>query len=75
MLDKGTNLRKFARLMFDKLQDSIKNNQNNRKGYARNFNIERLDSRDPTIQLNDTKSYIKNKFKTLLEEMRGFKFQ
>lgn len=28
MLDKGTNFRKFARLMFDKLQDSIKNNQN-----------------------------------------------
>ena len=39
------------------------------KGYVRSCNIKRLYSRDPTIYLYDTRSCVKNKFWTLLEEM------
>ena len=51
------------------------------KGFARSYNIRILDSKDPTIQLNNTcnsilndTSYAKDKLKNLLEKMRGFKF-
>ena len=34
-----------------------------------------LDSRDPKIQLNDPKSYVKGEIKIFLEGKKGFKFQ
>ena len=34
-----------------------------------------LDSRDPKIQLNDPKSYVKDEIKIFLEGKKGFKFQ
>ena len=43
--------------------------------YAKSFSIEIIDSKDPLIQLNASKSSIKELFKDLLHEMKGFKHQ
>ena len=43
--------------------------------YARSFSIEIIDSKDPLIKLNASKSSIKGLFKDLLYEMKGFKYQ
>ena len=45
------------------------------KRYAKSFSIEIIDSKDPLIQLNASKSSIKDVFKDLLYEMKGFKYQ
>ena len=37
--------------------------------------IKILDSRDPKIQLNDPKFYVKDEIKIFLEGKKGFKFQ
>ena len=43
--------------------------------YAKSFSIEIVDKKDPLIQLNSSKSSIKDLFKDLLYEMDGFKYQ
>ena len=45
------------------------------KRYAESFRIEIIDLKYPLIQLNATKSSIKDLFKDLLYEMKGFKYQ
>ena len=43
--------------------------------YAKSFSIEIIDPKDPLIQLNASKSSIKDLFKDLLNEMKDFKYQ
>ena len=45
------------------------------KKYGKSFSIEMIDSKDPLVQLNASKSSIKDLFKDLLYEMKGFKYQ
>ena len=45
------------------------------RSYAKSFSIEIIDSKDPLIQLNASKSSIKDLFKDLLHGMIGFKYQ
>ena len=45
------------------------------KRYAKSFSIEIIDSKDPLIQLSASKSSIRDLFKDLLYEMKGFKYQ
>ena len=76
MLQQENNLRKIARLMHDKERDLILEIiRQLPKDYVHSYNITSLDFREPTIQLNDTKCYIENKLKSLLEVMRGFYFK
>ena len=41
--------------------------------YARSYNIEIIDSKDSSVQLTISKTSIKNMFKDLLGEIKGFK--
>ena len=43
--------------------------------YARNYKIEIIDSKDPSSQLEASMSSVKDFFKDLLNEIRGFKYQ
>ena len=45
------------------------------KGYARSFKVEIIEAKDPLVQLESSKSSIKDLFKDLLIEMKGFKYQ
>ena len=45
------------------------------KRYAKNFNIEIIDRKDPLAQLHTSKSCIKDLFKVSLCDMKGFKYQ
>ena len=45
------------------------------KRYAKSFNIEIIDKKDPATQLYSSKSCIEDLFKVLLCEMKGFKYQ
>ena len=45
------------------------------KGYARSYKVEILDPKDPLFQLEASKSSIKDFFKELLNEIKGFKYQ
>ena len=45
------------------------------KEYARSYNIELIDSKDPSIQLTISKSSLINLFKDLLDEIKGLKYQ
>ena len=45
------------------------------KRYAKSYKIEIIDSKDPLVQLEVNKSNIKNLFKDLLDEIKGFKYQ
>ena len=45
------------------------------KRYARNYKVEIIDHKDPLTQLEASKSSIKDLFKDLLNEMKGFKYQ
>ena len=45
------------------------------KRYARSYKIEIVDHKDPLVQLEASKSSIKDLFKDLLSEMKGFKYQ
>ena len=54
---------------------SIKEISKGFRRYAKSFSIEIIDSKDPLIQLNASTSSIKDLFKDLLYEMKGFKYQ
>ena len=43
--------------------------------YARSYKVELMDSKDPLAQLEVSKSSIKDLFKDLLDEIKGFKYQ
>ena len=45
------------------------------KRYARSYEIEIIDSKDPLAQLEASKSSIEDLFKDLLNERKGFKYQ
>ena len=45
------------------------------KRYARSYNVEIIDFKDPLIQLEASKSSIKDLFKDFLNEIKGFKYQ
>ena len=45
------------------------------KRYARSYKVEIVDHKDPLVQLEASKSSIKDLFKDLLNEMKGFKYQ
>ena len=45
------------------------------KTYARSYKVEVIDFKDPLIQLEADKSSIKDLFKDVLNEMKGFKYQ
>ena len=45
------------------------------KTYARSYKVEVIDFKDPLIQLEAGKSSIKDLFKDVLNEMKGFKYQ
>ena len=44
-------------------------------GYARSYKVETVDKKDPLVQLEVSKSSIKDLFKDLLNEIKGFKYQ
>ena len=43
--------------------------------YARSYKVEIVDSKDPLAQLEASKSSIKDLFKDLLDEIKGFKYR
>ena len=45
------------------------------KGYARSHKVEIVDKKDLTVQLEASKSSIKDLFNDLLNETKGFKYQ
>ena len=45
------------------------------KGYARSYKVEILEPKDVLVQLEASKSSIKDMFEDLLNEMNGFKYQ
>ena len=45
------------------------------KSYSRSYKIEIIDSKDPLVQLEASKSSIEDLFKELLIEMKGLKYQ
>ena len=45
------------------------------KRSARSYRVETLDSKDPLTQLEVSRSSVKDLFKDLLDEIKGFKYQ
>ena len=45
------------------------------KIYARTYKIKIINSKDPSAQLTASKPSIKDLFKDLLDEIKGFKYQ
>ena len=45
------------------------------KGYAKIYNVEVIDSKDPSVQLTISKSSMEDFFEGLLDETKGFKYQ
>ena len=45
------------------------------KRYASSYKVEIIDHKDPLVQLEAIKSSIKDLFRDLLNEMKGFKYQ
>ena len=64
----------LAELPFFKQLSIIKTNQAFR-GYAMSYKVEIVERKDPIVQLEASKSSIKDLFSDLLNETRGFKYQ
>ena len=45
------------------------------KGYARSYNIEKINSKDPSVQFAFNKPSTEDLFKDLLDKIKGFKCQ
>ena len=45
------------------------------QGYAMLYKVELIEKKDPTVQLETSKSSIKDLFSDLLNETKGFKYQ
>ena len=54
---------------------NVVKNSNAFKGYARSYKVEIVDTKDALVQLEASKTSIKDLFKDLLIEMKGFKYQ
>ena len=54
---------------------SIAEVSNTFKRYARNYRVETIDLKDTLVQLESSKSSIKDLFKDFFNKMKGFKYQ
>ena len=54
---------------------SIAKNKTAFSGYAQSYKVEIIDKKDVIVQLKSSKMVIKDFFKDLLVEMKGFKYQ
>ena len=73
-IKKLSNLQLLKELPFyDEL--SIVKNKSAFNGHPQSYNIENIDKKDVIIQLKASEISIKNLFKDLLMEMKGFKYQ
>ena len=68
------NIDHLAELPFHEQLSVIKTNQAFR-GYAMSYKVEIIEKKDPIVQLEASKLSIKNLFKDLLIEEKGFKYQ
>ena len=68
------NMDQLAELPFYEQLSVIKTNQAFR-GYAKSYKVEIIERKDPIIQLEASKSSIKDLFSDLLNETKGFKYQ
>ena len=68
------NIDQLAEPPFYKLLSIIKTNQAFR-GYAMSYRVEIIERKDPIVQLEASKSSIKDLFNDLLNETKGFKYQ
>ena len=64
----------LAELPFDDQLSIIKTDQAF-EGYARSYKVEIVDKKDLIVQLEESKSSIKDLFNDLLNETKGFKYQ
>ena len=73
-IKKFSNIKLLQELPFyDEL--NIVKNSNSFSGYARSYKVHIVDKKDPLVQLEVSKSSIKDRFKDLLNEIKGFKYQ
>ena len=68
------NIDQLAELPFYEQLSVIKTNQAFR-GYAMSYKVEIIERKDPIVQLEASKSSIKDLFSDLLHETKGFKYQ
>ena len=68
------NIDQLAELPFYEQLNVIKTNQAFR-GYAMSYKVEIIERKDPIVQLEASKSSIKDLFSDLLNETKGFKYQ
>ena len=68
------NIDRLAELPFYEQLSVIKTDQSFR-GYAVLHKVERIEKKDPIVQLEASKSSIKDLFNNLLNETKGFKYQ
>ena len=68
------NIDRLAELPFYEQLNVIKTNQAFR-GYAMSYKVEIIEKKDPIVQLEASKLSIKNLFKDLLIQEKGFKYQ
>ena len=68
------NIDRLAELPFYEQLSVIKTNQAFR-GYAMSYKVEIIERKDPIVQLEASKSSIKDLFNNLLNETKGFKYQ
>ena len=73
-IKKLSNLQLLQELTFYEELSIVKNNSAF-SGYARGFKVEIIDKEDPIVQLKASELSIKNLFKDLLNEIKGFKYQ
>ena len=58
----------YDKLSIEKISEAFKR-------YAKSYRIEIIDSKDALVQFEASKSNIKDLFKDLLDEIKGFKYQ
>ena len=68
------NIDRLAELPFYEQLSVIKTDQAF-KGYAMSYKVEIIEKKDPIVQLEASKSSIKDLFSDLLNEAKGFKYQ
>ena len=73
-IKKLSNLKLLQELLFYNELNIVKNNSAF-SGYARSYKIEIVDKKDPIVQLKASELNVKDLFKDLLHEIKGFKYQ
>ena len=73
-IKKLSNVKLLQELSFYNELSSVKNNSAF-SGYAKSYKIEIVDKKDSIVQLKANKLSIKDLFKDLLKEIKGFKYQ